>query len=926
MIHDDAFYDRLQAVLEEYFQAIELGRDVRLADFCDGDVALRDRVQAVIDSESSAASLLTALERRDDVDAAPPVEMLGTFRLVTLLGEGGMGRVYLAEDEELGRMVAIKVLDPSLLQDERARLRFRREASITATLDDPHIVPIYRVGEDDGTLWIAMKWLNGPSLGDLPKPLDPREAARIGVAVARALEAAHLSGVIHRDVKPANVMLHDGTPHVVDFGLARSVDDVAAMRSHVVPGTLAYMAPEQLTGPARGLDPRADVYSLGATLYESLSGRRPFEGESADALVHQLLTLEPRRLGLAREHRDLETIVLRCLRKERDERFASAGDLADELERYLRGEPIRSRPDGAFGRLVRAARRRPRSAGAILVAALTALVLTAALGVRASNDRAALRTRVTDCRRLLESDDFVAAAAMLDAMPGDDAEVLRLARWQRGLQCLDELIDRVQITGDAQDLDALARLGGDVVSLGMTDPAGAGVTPRQRWLARCALSFAAVQQDDVAAARRWLAALAEASNDDDRAVRSLEILLDERRDWDLPPGPCADPDQHVFAATAMRLASAPVARLGAELDWAERRGATQYRVKLARALLLRDERQFPAAAAVLRALERPGRSNAVLHRLIGSIHRQQDDVDAALAELEKIPREERTATDVRFVLAVYWQAGRKDEFERTLATIPEAMEASAELTLLRVLVAQAENRWNDAGSLCERMIHEKHWPAHRDRALAEHLRSNLEIALREDAPASRLREFLPACERLMETLEDPYARSIVLMTKARAAGAREHVALSLDLLRRAIDEEADNFVARLRFIELVLREWGDSEPRRETWLTDAAKDAARADARHVLDAHYGSPIPVPPIILVKSAYAAAYMAFYAGDPAGGATSIDDWRRLDARFPDATPSAWRHDFEQLESWARGGAVTPGAPPLDGPKAAGQRSTP
>jgi WD40 repeat protein len=306
--------------------------------------------------------------------AVPGYEVLG------VLGRGGMGIVYKARQDGLNRLVALKMIQPAGTgPDDLAR--FRREAEAAAQLQHPNIVQVHAVGECEGRPYFSLEFVDGGSLAQKAAagPLPPEQAARLVETVARAAHAAHQRGIVHRDLKPANILLTaDGTPKIADFGLAKRLDvQVDQTQLGLILGTPSYMAPEQAQGHSHDLGPAADVYALGAVLYELLTGRPPFQAATVLVLLEQVRAQEPvapTRLQ-PRLPRDLETICLQCLRKEPRKRYASALDLADDLRRFLNGEPIRARPAGAWERAVKWARRRPA------VAALAAaVVLVAALG------------------------------------------------------------------------------------------------------------------------------------------------------------------------------------------------------------------------------------------------------------------------------------------------------------------------------------------------------------------------------------------------------------------------------------------------------------------------------------------------------------------------------------------------------------------
>jgi WD40 repeat protein/tetratricopeptide (TPR) repeat protein/tRNA A-37 threonylcarbamoyl transferase component Bud32 len=317
--------------------------------------------------------------------AAPGPGAVAGYEILDVLGQGGMGVVYKARQPGLGRVVALKMIRDAALAGKPERARFRAEAEAVARLQHPHIVQIYEVGEEDGRPFFSQEFVEGGSLAKQAdrKPLPHRQAAALVSTLARAMHYAHERGVIHRDLKPANVLLTaQGTPKVADFGLAKKADGSPGQTvSGAMVGTPSYMAPEQAAGKSKEVGPAADVYALGAILYECLTGRPPFQGPTTADTLLQVLTAEPvpvRRLQ-PQVPRDLETVCLKCLRKEPHQRYASAAALADDLGRFLAGKPILARPVGRAERLVKWARRRPAVAG--LVAALVVVLAGSLAGM-----------------------------------------------------------------------------------------------------------------------------------------------------------------------------------------------------------------------------------------------------------------------------------------------------------------------------------------------------------------------------------------------------------------------------------------------------------------------------------------------------------------------------------------------------------------
>jgi thiol-disulfide isomerase/thioredoxin/tRNA A-37 threonylcarbamoyl transferase component Bud32 len=306
----------------------------------------------------------------------------GDYELVAEIARGGMGVVYKARQKSLNRVVALKmILAGQLASPEQVR-RFHIEAEEAGQLDHPNIVPIYQVGELNGQHYFAMKLIEGGSLSARLAELRKSylDAARLIAAVARAVHYAHQRGVLHRDLKPGNILLDEaGRPHVTDFGLAKHLGgDGGATQTGAILGTPGYMAPEQAEG-RKDLSVAVDIHGLGAILYELLTDGPPFAADTTMAVILQVMHQEapPVRQVNPRVPADLETICLKCLEKDPTKRYASAAALADDLDRFLAGEPIHARPVGRFERARKWARRRPAAAAVLAMTALAAVALTA---------------------------------------------------------------------------------------------------------------------------------------------------------------------------------------------------------------------------------------------------------------------------------------------------------------------------------------------------------------------------------------------------------------------------------------------------------------------------------------------------------------------------------------------------------------------
>jgi serine/threonine protein kinase len=278
--------------------------------------------------------------------ALPKLRYFGDYELLEEVARGGMGVVYRARQVSLDRIVAVKMMRPGVLATEDEIRRFQAEARTAAGMQHPNIVAIHEVGEFDGLHYFSMDFVEGPSLAELvrQKPLAPGEAARYVQVLAEAVHYAHGKGILHRDLKPSNVLVDpNGGPRITDFGLARPMEGGAGMTvTGTLMGTPAYMPPEQAAGEGATLTAAADVYSLGAILYELLTGRPPFRGANPLATVRLVLEEEPASLRSldATISRDLEAVCMRCLAKDPLRRYQSAAGLGADLERFLRGEPV----------------------------------------------------------------------------------------------------------------------------------------------------------------------------------------------------------------------------------------------------------------------------------------------------------------------------------------------------------------------------------------------------------------------------------------------------------------------------------------------------------------------------------------------------------------------------------------------------------
>src|SRR6266849_4059531 len=382
MKNSDGPSDSLPSVTNGPAKCEKCGATTRLdTGFC-VSCLLREGLEAVGEVPRAAFESVLA-----EVDVPDEQWHLGNYEILDEIGRGGMGVIYRARQRHSRRIVAVKRVLSYHAGSHETLMRFRREADAAASLDHPNILPIYEVSEsEDGLPFFSMKFATGGSLQKVGPALraEPRQCVQLMAKVARAVEYAHGKGILHRDLKPGNILLDGrGEPLVSDFGLAKWLNtNTDLTRTLTIFGTPGYIAPEQAESPAGKPAPVVDVYSLGAILFELLSGRPPFLGEHAIAVIRQAAELPaPKLRSIAPAlDRDLETICARCLERDPVRRYRSAGDLANDLERWLEGRPSIARPVLPPARLWRWSRRNPR-----LAASLSAcLVLGSAVVARQS--------------------------------------------------------------------------------------------------------------------------------------------------------------------------------------------------------------------------------------------------------------------------------------------------------------------------------------------------------------------------------------------------------------------------------------------------------------------------------------------------------------------------------------------------------------
>lgn len=625
----DSDESRIEEILGQWFELQMAGAEPQLDELAKDAPHLIERVRAMLERQGELLGPVEAASSRRPL----PVDKLGDYELKSRIGSGGMGDVYLAREVALDRMVAVKVLRQELAEDRLRRLRFKREAQLTAALDHPNIVPIYGTGEDEGYVFLVMKLLPGMTLDRVPGLWQPREIAAIGACIARALHAAHEVEIVHRDIKPGNIQVDGDDAWVLDFGLARGRVDLTLTAHGEAPGTLAYMPPEQLRGSPGGLDPRGDIYSLGATLYQCVAGKPPFEAESPELLVRQALLHDPKPLDLTSADRDYWTIVQRALEKDPDRRFASANEFAEDLERFLSGEPIQSRPPSTLTRCVKLARRY-RSVTAALMAALLVLAALIPKFWLDARERSADLTRQLDAVHgfLRDGVPALALGRIHELEARDDAgESVRfqdLAELTRATLMRDALLDRIQ-------LDCVYRqiLADDEFS---TEFSSLPVGLRKQPMTHVAWFFLARERGDVDSASQYLQEAETAS-----ACKRLVAAWSANREGknlgqvlaNTPVGTMKAED-YVFTAVLLRMVDAPSDLVRDEIEAAVAVGAEHPRVRMMQAIWHLIGGAPARAAEVFQLLIDPKRPRAELQVMLAMLANVVGDPGRARKHLE----------------------------------------------------------------------------------------------------------------------------------------------------------------------------------------------------------------------------------------------------------------------------------------------------
>jgi predicted Ser/Thr protein kinase len=905
---DDA---RLRDALERWFDAADRGEPTTPEDLAGGDARLLDALRATLGEFPATAERLAAVRTPDEDadDEEPPVPSVGEFALLARLGRGASGAVYLARQTSLGRLVAVKLLDGPQASSAEARRRFRREAELAAQLAHRNLVPVYAVGEEAGRPYLAMKWLSGPSLDAVDAPLPPREVARLGAAVARGLHEAHRAGVVHRDVKPANVLLDDGEPVLVDFGLARAEEDVRATRAGAVPGTPAYLAPELLAGESATADARCDVYGLGATLFELATGAPPYDAPTSAATVRAAIAGFPPPLVLPGA-RDLAAVILQAISREPARRFASAAELADDLERFLADEPVRARFEGPFGRLWRRVRRRPVASGVAAASLAAALAVGGAAWAERRRDAAAFDADLARLDARLDAEDFAGARVVADGLTARGARRPELRDRLRRLEsaevfaaALDATVELCVFSASSDLPELEARLGPAVES--SADPRAA----------RVAWALVAFLRADDAEARARLAPLETAAGGAAAAgydVACLRAALDRAPTPPPPPtadrpAPLRDATEGVLAALALLAGERPVAEWSAAAGAALAREGSDARAQLLVALRHAAVDDFARAEETLRAAERPGVGAAqdALRRAIAWTAVAGGRPEAAASALSKLSRpRERDPRAALIEIEALRRLGREAEARTGLREFLERHPRNVDGLLRAAALEGAEGRFDAAETLLARAEKEAAFSVHRTRCVGERLalRARRLYADLDAAKSPEARAAVAAAGRALAEEAGRFASDAKKKEAAVAGRWAEGAGLRVAgdragacrAARAALAADPLHTGAKVLLCATLTDDAYDAEP--------AARAAMVKEGLAVLDAHFAASrsgrafVEDADRILLRSA---AVLHSLAGDRAACRKAAETW--LD-RFEDVAPEEEARGLQALLNWA------------------------
>ena len=469
-IVEEPSHDRLLDFMEEWEALYRRGEEVPPGWPGLSDPVLRENLRLRIEDQERLYALMgfARTSREEGIEAEDQLPSYPNHEVLMEIGRGGMGVVYKARDLKLGRFVAIKTISEGRYAAREHRERFRSEAHAVARLRHPNIIAIHAVGEHQNRPFLSLEFAEGGSLAQrlAEKPMAPREAAELVETIARAVHVAHMAGIVHRDLKPSNILLTaDGIPKVCDFGLAKLMDsDLGATVSGQILGTPSYMSPEQADGHSKQVGPAADIYAIGAILYQALTGRPPFLGESkleTLKLVSCTEVVPPRRLR-PDVPRDLETICLKCLEKESRKRYASAEAIGADLRRFLEDRSILARPVGPAGRLKRWSRRNMLlasvSAALVIIVSLSTPAMMV-LWLRARGERDRAETHLTRAERARDQAVSAINAIVLtdrDPMLTEELRPYREMLVNEGLRLSDAMLREPESDSRGKQLHAEA--------------------------------------------------------------------------------------------------------------------------------------------------------------------------------------------------------------------------------------------------------------------------------------------------------------------------------------------------------------------------------------------------------------------------------------------------------------------------------------
>lgn len=886
--------DHLLSLLERYYLLQEAGETPDLDALCEGDRELARCVRQLVNEESAVAETARAYRQGDDglKERSTSPRRLGGYRLLHEIGHGGMASVFLAQEETLGRAVAVKVLHPSVAAEPATRVRFRREAEITAALDHPNIVPILTVGEDDGTLFIVMKLLEGKSLDAVEGPLLPHQVARIGVQLAAALHEAHVSGVLHRDVKPSNVFLEGDTPVLLDFGLAFELGATHLTRSGIAPGTLPYMSPEQLDGRSTALDPRTDVYSLAATLYEAACGTAPFRNERHGRLIHDILNRDPPPMRLPPRDRDLETILRRGMEKDRERRFTTCAEFAADLDRFLKTQPILSRRSGFTTHVVKLARRHRTATalGAMSLALILGLLAFASIQRYAFSH--VFRNDIARVETLLDADaDTIRARELIQSLLQRDPDSLDARSLHArclATEAIDQFFDVIQAIDDRRGVyDAadirkahheLRRLGGDQLYRPFADNCIAlashdlGDDPRaEETLLRAQAEFGSRPSTDAALA----------------LVRGHDPVAAATAATPLPDGlPRIDADERVLLALIYRLAGVDVEERRALILGALEVRGDHYRARQALAHLELRSGNHERALGLFMGITTPYGYRLTTRLHIAYTALLAGHVRIAEGALLEVPPDVQNSRHAVMQAQVLRRELRRDELipfvVGALVRWPDDPDLTAELGYAHL----ADGNTSDAREVLKKTLALGPQKLTRDRCQAA-LYSLDVRATHQRIGAGEIADPRPELKRQQERATELVAEVTDTLTAADVLLLRSRVEMMLGesgaawaTLQASLERDPKNPAARMAHATWVAEQAVNHR------LHETPFDLPGQSARHVLiaegyvaetlDGDVSGSRPIPPQNLQDAEYARFLLAFARGDHA---TVQDAYDRL-----------------------------------------------